>query len=233
MTGITIVEVSPRDGLQNEKTILSTDAKVDLITRLVDAGARRIEAVSFAHPRLVPTMADAEAVMERVPRPEGAVRRQQCARSIPTQRLPQQNMFTCTRAGTCAISLLRACCRSRQFDGAAGRDVGGELAQRDRGQAHTQGCEAAAQRGVDLGGGPSPLGARQGAQHGSGVAASLLFHLPATLIRAGFWRGGVGRGPSPGPRRRRRGPVGGRRGVHGVCAHATELPDVEPMFEAR
>ncbi len=63
-----IVEVSPRDGLQNEGTILSTDAKVELITRLVDAGARRIEAVSFAHPRLVPTMADAEAVMERVPR---------------------------------------------------------------------------------------------------------------------------------------------------------------------
>ena len=68
MNGVTIVEVSPRDGLQNEGTILSTDAKVDLITRLVDAGARRIEAVSFAHPRLVPTMADAEAVMERVPR---------------------------------------------------------------------------------------------------------------------------------------------------------------------
>ncbi len=71
MNGVTIVEVSPRDGLQNEGTILSTDAKLDLITRLVDAGARRIEAVSFAHPRLVPTMADAEAVMERVPRRDG------------------------------------------------------------------------------------------------------------------------------------------------------------------
>ena len=71
MNGVTIVEVSPRDGLQNEGTILSTDAKVELITRLVDAGARRIEAVSFAHPRLVPTMADAEAVMERVPRRDG------------------------------------------------------------------------------------------------------------------------------------------------------------------
>jgi isopropylmalate/homocitrate/citramalate synthase len=68
---VTIVEVSPRDGLQNEGTILSTDAKVELITRLVDAGARRIEAVSFAHPRLVPTMADAEAVMERIPRRGG------------------------------------------------------------------------------------------------------------------------------------------------------------------
>jgi hydroxymethylglutaryl-CoA lyase len=68
MQEVTVVEVSPRDGLQNESTVLSTDAKVELITRLVDAGARRIEAVSFAHPRLVPTMADAEAVMERVPR---------------------------------------------------------------------------------------------------------------------------------------------------------------------
>jgi hydroxymethylglutaryl-CoA lyase len=71
MNGVTIVEVSPRDGLQNEAAILSTDAKVELITRLVDAGARRVEAVSFAHPRLVPAMADAEAVLERVPRRAG------------------------------------------------------------------------------------------------------------------------------------------------------------------
>jgi hydroxymethylglutaryl-CoA lyase len=67
MQQVTIVEVSPRDGLQNESEILSTDAKVELIRRLVDGGARRVEAVSFAHPRLVPAMADAEAVMARVP----------------------------------------------------------------------------------------------------------------------------------------------------------------------
>ena len=71
MSQVTIVEVSPRDGLQNEPEILSTDAKVELITRLVAAGARRIEAVSFAHPRLVPAMADAEAVMAAVPRGDG------------------------------------------------------------------------------------------------------------------------------------------------------------------
>jgi isopropylmalate/homocitrate/citramalate synthase len=70
-TDITIVEVSPRDGLQNESVVLSTDAKVELITQLVEAGARRVEAVSFAHPKLVPAMADAEAVMARVPRREG------------------------------------------------------------------------------------------------------------------------------------------------------------------
>ncbi|MCD2193829.1 hydroxymethylglutaryl-CoA lyase [Actinomycetospora endophytica] len=66
-----IVEVSPRDGLQNERAVLETDAKVELITRAIAAGARRIESASFVHPKLVPAMADAEAVMERVPRPEG------------------------------------------------------------------------------------------------------------------------------------------------------------------
>ncbi len=68
---VTIVEVSPRDGLQNEAVVLPTEAKVELIGRLVSAGARRVEAVSFAHPKLVPAMADAEAVMERVPRAGG------------------------------------------------------------------------------------------------------------------------------------------------------------------
>lgn len=70
-TDVTIVEVSPRDGLQNESVIISTDAKVQLLERLVAAGARRIEAVSFAHPGLVPAMADAEQVMDRAPRGEG------------------------------------------------------------------------------------------------------------------------------------------------------------------
>lgn len=69
--GVTIVEVSPRDGLQNEKVILSTDAKVDLIGQVVAAGAGRVEAVSFAHPKAVPAMADAEEVMARVPRDQG------------------------------------------------------------------------------------------------------------------------------------------------------------------
>jgi len=71
MADVSIVEVSPRDGLQNEKTLLSTQAKLELIQRLVDAGATRIEAVSFAHPRLVPAMADAEAVMDGVQRVPG------------------------------------------------------------------------------------------------------------------------------------------------------------------
>ena len=68
MTRIEIVEVGPRDGLQNEKVQFSTENKVALIERLVAAGARRIEAVSFVNPKRVPQMADAEAVMAAVPR---------------------------------------------------------------------------------------------------------------------------------------------------------------------
>ncbi len=68
---VEIVDVSPRDGLQNEKTVLSTGTKVDLISRLIDAGVRRLEATSFVHPSRVPAMADAEAVMQAVPRNRG------------------------------------------------------------------------------------------------------------------------------------------------------------------
>ena len=62
---IEIVEVGPRDGLQNESVVLETHVKVELIEQLVNAGARRLEIVSFAHPGKVPQMADAEAVAER------------------------------------------------------------------------------------------------------------------------------------------------------------------------
>ncbi|MDH3247987.1 MAG: hydroxymethylglutaryl-CoA lyase [Acidimicrobiia bacterium] len=63
-----IIDVSPRDGLQNEATLLDTGTKVELITRLADAGVRRLEATSFVHPKAVPAMADAEDVMASVPR---------------------------------------------------------------------------------------------------------------------------------------------------------------------
>jgi hydroxymethylglutaryl-CoA lyase len=66
-----VVEVGPRDGLQNESTLLPTASKIEFIERVIAAGARRIEAVSFVHPQRVPQMADAEDVMARVPRREG------------------------------------------------------------------------------------------------------------------------------------------------------------------
>lgn len=64
---IEMVEVAPRDGLQNEKTMISTDDKVALIERAIVAGARRIEVTSFVNPKAVPQMADAEAVCARLP----------------------------------------------------------------------------------------------------------------------------------------------------------------------
>ena len=72
----TIVEVGLRDGLQAvPDPILSTEAKVEVVEALIAAGVRQIEAVSFAHPRVLPQLADAEAVMARVPRQEGLVYR--------------------------------------------------------------------------------------------------------------------------------------------------------------
>ena len=68
---IEIVEVGPRDGLQNEDVLVTTETKVELIGRLVAGGLRRIEAASFVHPRLVPQMADAEAVMAALPDADG------------------------------------------------------------------------------------------------------------------------------------------------------------------
>ena len=71
---IQIVEVGPRDGLQNEKAILDPATRAELVLRLETAGARRIEAVSFVHPKLVPQMAGAEEVMAALPPEPGRSR---------------------------------------------------------------------------------------------------------------------------------------------------------------
>ena len=71
---IEIVEVGPRDGLQNEALLVSTTNKVELIRRCISAGARRIEVASFVNLRKVPQMADAEAVIEALGRPVGVTR---------------------------------------------------------------------------------------------------------------------------------------------------------------
>jgi hydroxymethylglutaryl-CoA lyase len=68
---VQIYEVSPRDGLQNEPTIVSTEAKVALITRLVDAGLRDIEVTSFVKPSWIPQLADAPDVIEQLPEVAG------------------------------------------------------------------------------------------------------------------------------------------------------------------
>ncbi len=71
---IEIVEVGPRDGLQNEKTLLEVDRKLEMIARLEDAGARRMEVVSFVNAKRVPQMAGAEEIMAALPRQDGRSR---------------------------------------------------------------------------------------------------------------------------------------------------------------
>lgn len=67
LNSVEILDVSARDGLQNESRLFSTGEKVDLIKRIIAAGVRRLEVASFVHPKRVPQMADAEAVIEALP----------------------------------------------------------------------------------------------------------------------------------------------------------------------
>lgn len=64
---IELVEVGPRDGLQNEPEIVETADKLGMIQSMLDYGARRLEVASFVHPKKVPQMADAEAVIAALP----------------------------------------------------------------------------------------------------------------------------------------------------------------------
>ena len=68
---VKIVDVGPRDGLQNEKAYISTDDKVALIDKLSDAGVSSIEATAFVSPKWVPQMADHADVMRRIRRRKG------------------------------------------------------------------------------------------------------------------------------------------------------------------
>jgi hydroxymethylglutaryl-CoA lyase len=68
---VRIYEVGPRDGLQAEGTVIATEDKLRFIQLLADAGLREIEATSFVSPRLIPQLADAEALLAAVERREG------------------------------------------------------------------------------------------------------------------------------------------------------------------
>lgn len=68
---IEIIEVGPRDGLQREKTPISTQDKIKMIHQLVDSGIRSIQVTSFVHPKYVPQMADAEAVCRGIDKKDG------------------------------------------------------------------------------------------------------------------------------------------------------------------
>ncbi len=70
---VTLIEVGPRDGLQSEPQTVSTKRKVEIINGLVDAGFREIQATAFVHPKWVPQMADADTLINRLPKKEGVV----------------------------------------------------------------------------------------------------------------------------------------------------------------
>ncbi|MBW3620513.1 MAG: hydroxymethylglutaryl-CoA lyase [Actinobacteria bacterium] len=70
-TDVTIVEVGPRDGLQNEPGVVATDVKVGFIDRLARTGLPVVEATSFVHPTWVPQLADAGEVMDAIDRLDG------------------------------------------------------------------------------------------------------------------------------------------------------------------
>src|ERR1700726_4905177 len=73
MTSVEMVEVGPRDGLQNEQVSFTTEQKLMFIERAIDCGVRRIEATSFVNPKLVPQMADADDVAAGLKRRSGVI----------------------------------------------------------------------------------------------------------------------------------------------------------------
>ena len=73
MTAVRIVEVGPRDGLQNESAFIPTDAKIAFLDALSEAGYEEIEASAFVSPKWVPQLADAEEVFRRIRRKPGVL----------------------------------------------------------------------------------------------------------------------------------------------------------------
>jgi hydroxymethylglutaryl-CoA lyase len=70
---VTIVEVGPRDGLQNETEFVPTDQKIALIERLSETGLQRIEITSFVHPRAIPQLQDSEEIVRKIERKPGII----------------------------------------------------------------------------------------------------------------------------------------------------------------
>ena len=96
-TRVQVVEVGPRDGLQNESTIVSTEDKVRFIELLAQSGLKRIEATSFVHPRAIPQLADAAEVMTKLTGHKGV----RYSALVPNQR----GMERALRAGLTEVAV--------------------------------------------------------------------------------------------------------------------------------
>ncbi|QIX25232.1 hydroxymethylglutaryl-CoA lyase [Nocardioides sp. JQ2195] len=82
---VTIWEVGPRDGLQNEKSVVDLETKAEFIRRLLAAGLPIVEATSFVHPRWVPQLADAKELLEKL-RDEGGLDHHDLPVLVPNER---------------------------------------------------------------------------------------------------------------------------------------------------
>ncbi len=95
---VTIVEVGPRDGLQNEKITLPVDVKIEFIRKLTAAGLKKIEVTSFVHPKWIPQLADADQLLQSLTFTEETVysalvpNRQGLERALKTS-LPELAVF--------------------------------------------------------------------------------------------------------------------------------------------
>jgi len=83
---VSVVEVSPRDGLQNESAPIDTEGKLRLVNALVQSGLKRIELTSFVSPRWIPQLADAEEIARRAERRDGVVFSALCPNSKGLER---------------------------------------------------------------------------------------------------------------------------------------------------
>lgn len=101
---VEIYEVGPRDGLQNEKTVLAVETKLAMIESLVDAGIRRIEITSFVNPRWIPALADHMEVATRLRRREGV----RYSALVPNMR----GLDSASRAGMDEIAIFMAASES-------------------------------------------------------------------------------------------------------------------------
>ncbi|MCH9684383.1 MAG: hydroxymethylglutaryl-CoA lyase [Deltaproteobacteria bacterium] len=97
---MSIYEVGPRDGLQNEKQILPTERKLEMVEGLIDSGLKRVEITSFVNPRWIPAMADHMEVASRVKRPQGV----QLSALVPNMR----GLDGATRAGMEEVAVFMA-----------------------------------------------------------------------------------------------------------------------------
>ena len=103
---VRIYEVGPRDGLQNESVVLSTEAKLRYIELLLAAGLREIEATSFVSPKAIPQLADADVLLPRMPRTDATSR-------FPAARFPvlvpnMRGMERAEAAGAQALAVFTA-----------------------------------------------------------------------------------------------------------------------------